>query len=100
MASAAESTLLTTPRRMPFDSARPIPMMSRPPSSITSPTMAETVEVPTSRPTMYRSLRAIADLNYAYGLCACRHGDILPLSVSLYQHQHNDSVDFISPAAC
>ena len=59
MASAAESTLLTTPRRMPFDSARPMPMMSRPPSSITSPTMADTLDVPTSSPTRYRSLRAM-----------------------------------------
>ena len=59
MASAAESTLLTTPRRMPFDSARPIPMMSRLPSSMTSPTMAATFDVPTSSPTRYRSLRAM-----------------------------------------
>ena len=49
--AAAESTLLTTPRRIPFDSARPMPMMSSPPSSMISPTMAATLEVPTSRPT-------------------------------------------------
>ncbi len=59
IASAAESTLLTTPRRMPFDSARPMPMMSRPPSSMTSPTITATLAVPTSSPTRYRSLRAI-----------------------------------------
>src|SRR5688572_16993374 len=59
IASAAESTLFTTPRLMPFESARPIPMMSRVPSSMSSPTMADTFDVPTSRPTRYLSLRAM-----------------------------------------
>ena len=56
--STAASRLTTTPRRMPLDSARPSPMMSSPPSSVISPTMAAIFEVPTSRPTRYRSLRA------------------------------------------
>src|SRR5262245_7020257 len=59
IASAAESTLLTTPRRMPLDSARPMPMMSRLPASMISPTTADTFDVPTSSPTRYLSLRAM-----------------------------------------
>ena len=56
--STAASRLTTTPRRMPRDSATPSPTISsRPPSSI-SPTTAVTFDVPTSRPTRYRSLRA------------------------------------------
>src|SRR5690349_182792 len=43
---------------MPRDSATPSPTMSRPPLSRTSPTTAVTFEVPTSRPTKYRSFRA------------------------------------------
>ena len=56
--STAASRFTTTPRRIPRESARPIPMMSSPPSSVISPTMAEIFDVPTSRPTRYRSLRA------------------------------------------
>ena len=56
--STAASRLTTTPRRMPCESARPMPMMSRPPSSVISPTMAAIFDVPTSSPTRYRSLRA------------------------------------------
>ena len=37
-------------------------MMSSPPSSVISPTMAATFDVPTSRPTRYRSLRATVPL--------------------------------------
>ena len=49
--STASSRLTTRPRRMPRASARPIPMMSSPPSSSASPTTATIVEVPASRPT-------------------------------------------------
>src|SRR5262245_59259898 len=56
--STAASRLTTTPRRMPFDSASPRPMMSRSPPSVISPTMAAIFDVPTSSPTRYRSLRA------------------------------------------
>ena len=60
--STAASRLTTTPRRMPFESARPMPMMSSPPSSVISPTMAAIFDVPTSSPTRYRSLRATLGL--------------------------------------
>src|SRR5689334_635947 len=43
---------------MPRESARPMPMMSSPPSPVISPTIAEIFDVPTSSPTRYRSLRA------------------------------------------
>ncbi len=56
--STAASRFTTTPRRIPCASATPIPIMSSPPSSIISPTMAVIFDVPTSRPTRYRSLRA------------------------------------------
>src|SRR5262245_38950864 len=56
--STAASRLTTTPRRMPRESARPMPMMSSPPSSVISPTIAEIFDVPTSSPTRYRSFRA------------------------------------------
>ena len=49
--STAASRLTTTPRRMPCDSATPMPTTSRLPSSSISPTMAATFEVPTSSPT-------------------------------------------------
>ena len=67
--STAASRLTTTPRRMPLESASPIPMMSSPPSSVISPTMAVILEVPTSRPTRYRSLRATDPPSVR---CACR----------------------------
>ena len=56
--STAASRLTTTPRLSPLDSARPMPMTSRPPPSTTSPTTVQTFDVPMSRPTMYLSLRA------------------------------------------
>ena len=56
--STAASRLTTTPRLMPRDSATPMPTMSQRPSSKVSATTHVTVEVPTSRPTTYRSLRA------------------------------------------
>ena len=56
--STAASRLTTTPRLMPRDSATPMPTMSRLPSSRLSPTTQQTVDVPTSSPTTYRSLRA------------------------------------------
>src|SRR5688572_15800424 len=56
--STAASRLTTAPRLIPRDSATPIPTMSRLPSSMHSPTTAQTFEVPTSSPTRYRSLRA------------------------------------------
>src|SRR5688572_19824778 len=56
--STAASRFTTTPRLMPRDSATPMPTTSRRPSSSTSLTTQHTVEVPTSRPTRYRSLRA------------------------------------------
>ena len=49
--STAASRLTITPRRMPRDSATPMPTTSRPPSSTISPTMAQTFDVPTSSPT-------------------------------------------------
>ena len=49
--STASSRFTTAPRRMPLASAVPIPMISTPPSSVTSPTIAATLVVPTSRPT-------------------------------------------------
>src|SRR5438552_4019581 len=58
MESTAASTLTTTPRLMPRDSATPMPTTSSVPSSMLSPTTVVTREVPTSRPTRYRSLRA------------------------------------------
>ena len=56
--STAASRLTTTPRLMPRDSATPMPTTSRLLSSMPSPTTQTTVDVPTSSPTMYRSLRA------------------------------------------
>src|SRR5262245_43734896 len=56
--STAASRLTTTPRRMPRDSAVPMPTMSRPAPSRISPTTAVTFDVPTSSPTRYRSFRA------------------------------------------
>src|SRR5262249_15919988 len=56
--STADSRLTTTPRRMPRDSATPSPTTSRPSPSRISATTAVTLDVPTSRPTRYRSLRA------------------------------------------
>ena len=67
--STAASTLMTTPRRMPFESARPMPMMSSPPSSVISPTIAVIFDVPTSSPTRYRSFRATGS---PFARCACR----------------------------
>src|SRR4249919_2730095 len=58
MESTAASRFTTTPRRMPRDSATPMPTMSRPFPSRISPTTADTFEVPTSSPTRYRSFRA------------------------------------------
>ena len=55
--STAVSRLTTRPRRIPSDSATPIPTTCRPPSD-GSATMAVVFDVPTSRPTRYRSLRA------------------------------------------
>ena len=43
------------PRRTPRASARPMPITSRPPASVFSPTTAATFDVPTSSPTRYRS---------------------------------------------
>src|SRR5688572_13473678 len=56
--STAASRLTTTPRLMPRDSATPMPTTCRLLSSMPSPTTQTTVDVPTSSPTMYRSLRA------------------------------------------
>src|SRR5262245_49093555 len=56
--STAASRLTTTPRLMPRDSATPMPTTCRLWSSMPSQTTQTTVEVPTSSPTMYRSLRA------------------------------------------
>ena len=67
--STAASRLTTTPRRMPRESARPMPMMSSPPSSVISPTMAVTFDVPTSSPTRYRSLRATVPLSFGPTAC-------------------------------
>src|SRR4051812_36167357 len=62
--STAASRLTTTPRRMPRDSATPSPTISRRSPSRISPTTAVTFEVPTSRPTRYRSLRATLPPGY------------------------------------
>src|SRR5262245_1327611 len=56
--STAASRLTTTPRLMPRDSATPIPTTCRLLSSMPSQTTQTTVDVPTSSPTIYRSLRA------------------------------------------
>src|SRR5581483_5443268 len=56
--STAASRLTTTPRLIPFDSATPRPTISRRSPSRISATTAVTFQVPTSRPTRYRSLRA------------------------------------------
>src|SRR4029453_14633110 len=56
--STAASRLTTTPRRIPRDSETPSPTTSRPSPSRISATPAVTFDVPTSRPTRYRSLRA------------------------------------------
>ena len=56
--STAASRLTTTPRRMPRDSATPMPTMSSDSPLMISPTTAVTFEVPTSSPTRYRSFRA------------------------------------------
>src|SRR5215208_1213825 len=56
--STAASRLTTTPRLMPRDSATPMPTTCRLLSSMPSQTTQTTVDVPTSSPTMYRSLRA------------------------------------------
>src|SRR5882672_7465910 len=65
--STAASTLTTTPRLMPRDSATPMPTTSSVPSSRLSPTTAVTREVPTSRPTRYRSLRGTLVLRLPAG---------------------------------
>src|SRR5436309_807895 len=52
MLAPAASRSMTSPLRTPSDSAWPTPMMLMPPPSTTSPTMAQTFEVPTSKPTM------------------------------------------------
>ena len=54
----AASRFTTTPRFIPCASTTPMPMMSSSPSSMISPTIAVIFDVPTSRPTRYRSLRA------------------------------------------
>src|SRR6188508_1354851 len=56
--STAASRLTTTPRFKPFESVTPIPITSTPPSSSNSPTTVQTLAVPISRPTTYRSCRA------------------------------------------
>src|SRR5437660_350572 len=58
MESTAASRFTTTPRRIPRDSATPNPTMSSPSAASISPTTAVTLDVPTSSPTRYRSLRA------------------------------------------
>ena len=52
------SMLTTTPLRSPFDGCVPMPMMSMP-SSVTSPTMAQILVVPMSRPTRMSPLFAM-----------------------------------------
>jgi hypothetical protein len=66
--STAASRFTTTPRLMPRDSATPMPTTSHRPSSNVSATTHVTVEVPTSSPTTYRSLRA-TDISNGQ----CRH---------------------------
>src|SRR5882672_5129778 len=56
--STAASRFTTTPRRMPRDSATPSPTTSSPSPPTSSATTAVTLDVPTSSPTRYRSLRA------------------------------------------
>src|SRR6476659_503754 len=73
IASTAASTFTTTPRRMPADSATPMPTTSRPPLSSTSPTTAVTFDVPTSRPTTYLSLRATEPPVLSRLRRPCRH---------------------------
>src|SRR5438128_2218653 len=78
MESTAASTLTTTPRLMPRDSATPMPTTSSVPSPMLSPTTVVTREVPTSRPTRYRSFRATGPPLPAGSnrtrppLCSCR----------------------------
>ena len=56
--STAASRFTTRPRRIPFDSATPMPTMFRLWPSPGSATIAVVFDVPTSRPTRYRSFRA------------------------------------------
>src|SRR5687767_4065419 len=77
--STAASRLTTTPRLMPRDSATPMPTTSRVPSSRQSPTTAHTVDVPTSSPTRYRSLRFTNPPDYGFhgNLSAKTHVDVV-----------------------
>jgi len=52
IASTVESMLTTMPRRSPRDGAAPTPTTSRPPPGRGAATMAQTLVVPTSRPTI------------------------------------------------
>src|SRR6185436_486613 len=72
--STAASRFTTTPRLMPRDSATPIPTTSSRPSSCPSATTQQTVEVPTSSPTRYRSFRATSLLSSWLGSARSRPG--------------------------
>src|SRR5688572_11811566 len=72
--STAASRFTTTPRLMPRDSVTPIPTTSRRPSSCPSATTQQTVEVPTSSPTRYRSFRATRLLSSRPGPARSRPG--------------------------
>ncbi len=52
MDCTVDSMLTTTPRLSPREGWEPMPMISTSLSGVTSPTMATTLEVPMSRPTM------------------------------------------------
>src|SRR5262249_46580054 len=76
--STAASRFTTTPRRMPRDSATPMPTTSKPSPSSNSPTTAVTLDVPTSSPTTYRSFRATRPPGSAAFSGFCPHGFAMP----------------------
>src|SRR5512146_204557 len=76
------SMLTTTPLRSPFEGCVPMPMMSMP-SSVTSPTMAQILVVPMSRPTRMSPLFAM----FTSGRVARRAPPTGALSGALHHHR-------------
>src|SRR5690554_1442424 len=60
MAWTVDSILTTTPFFMPDDACMPVPTISSLPSGPATPTIATTLEVPMSSPTIICSLLALA----------------------------------------
>src|SRR5690349_21818399 len=63
MDCTVDSILTTTPFFSPIEGCEPIPIMSTLPSGVISPTIATTLEVPISRPTI-KFLSGLLDIEH------------------------------------